>query len=45
MTDGDDAIAEPVRYRPIGAIRTAFGKQEGMPIQPCGAIGVRAASR
>ncbi|NQT68151.1 MAG: tRNA (N6-threonylcarbamoyladenosine(37)-N6)-methyltransferase TrmO [Desulfobacteraceae bacterium] len=30
-----------ITYRPIGNIRTPFKKQEGMPIQPSGAKGVR----
>jgi tRNA-Thr(GGU) m(6)t(6)A37 methyltransferase TsaA len=32
---------ENIKYRPIGTIRTPFKKQEGMPIQPSGAQGVR----
>jgi tRNA-Thr(GGU) m(6)t(6)A37 methyltransferase TsaA len=32
---------ENIQYRPIGTIRTPFKKQEGMPIQPSGAQGVR----
>jgi tRNA-Thr(GGU) m(6)t(6)A37 methyltransferase TsaA len=32
---------EDIQYRPIGNIRTPFKEQEGMPIQPSGAQGVR----
>ena len=32
---------DDIKYSPIGSIRTPFKKQEGMPIQPSGAKGVR----
>jgi tRNA (adenine37-N6)-methyltransferase len=32
---------ENVTYRPIGVIHSPYKRIEGMPIQPCGAIGVR----
>ena len=33
-------MTEPVTYRPIGIIRTAFPDAEGMPIQATAAVGV-----
>jgi tRNA-Thr(GGU) m(6)t(6)A37 methyltransferase TsaA len=32
---------DEIRYRPIGIIHSPFKEIEGMPIQPCGATGVR----
>lgn len=32
---------DDIKYTPIGIIQTPFKKQEGMPIQPSGAQGVR----
>ena len=31
---------DEIRYSPIGIIRSPFREIEGMPLQPCGAIGV-----
>jgi tRNA-Thr(GGU) m(6)t(6)A37 methyltransferase TsaA len=37
-----EAIVDKFNYRPIGIIHSPFKSLEGMPIQPIGAIGVRA---